>query len=116
MRFLRQATQSAGGTTSIVQVSTADEGLSQAGHGADLIVTHWGHGLGPSGESTAEYLLKEVRARGIEAPVMVFASGDHADDNKVRAMRLGATSYEYSWEGLFKEIGRIFAPGWRGDM
>jgi hypothetical protein len=26
-------------------------------------------------------------------------------------MGLGATSYEYSWEGLFQEVERIFTPG-----
>jgi hypothetical protein len=111
MRFLEEAAASAGNATSIDQVPTADEGLTLASHGADLIVTHWGHGLGPSGGSVAEYLVRQVRARGIEVPVMVFASGDHADANKVTALKLGATSYEYTWEGLFQEIGRIFTPG-----
>lgn len=111
MRFLRDAAESAGKATSIDQVASAEEGLSMATERADLILTHWGHGLGPDGGSVAEYLLRQVRTRDLEVPTMVFASGDHADANKVAAMKLGATSYEYTWEGLFQEIGRIFTPG-----
>ena len=47
----------------------------------------------------------------MQAPVVVFASGAHADENKREAMALGAASYEFTWEGLFQEIERIFTPG-----
>jgi DNA-binding NarL/FixJ family response regulator len=89
---------------------------SIARDGADLVVTHWGHGLAPNGDSTAEHVLSEVRSRDLRAPVVVFASGSHADDNKRASMALGATGYEFEWEGLFREIERIFTTGSRSNI
>jgi len=45
------------------------------------------------------------------APVVVFASGDHADDNKHASLRLGAQAYTFEWQRLFQEIERVFKPG-----
>ena len=91
--------------------SAADAVNAAAENDFDLIVTRWGHGEGSTGDAVAVELLKEIRTRDVRAPVVVFASGSHADVNKRTAMGLGATSYEYSWEGLFQEVERIFTPG-----
>ena len=82
---------------------TADE--------AELVITRWGHGEGPDKLAVGEHLLREIRRRDLRAPVVVFASGDHADENKRTAMGLGATSFEHGWQSLFREIERIFTPG-----
>ena len=111
MRFLRQAAESADGTASIVHLRDSEEGVKLAAEGADLVITYWGHGLGPDGQAAGEHVMSQIRERHLEVPVVVFASGAHADQNKRRAMQLGATSYEYTWEGLFREINRIFQPG-----
>ena len=110
MRFLRNAAESAGGAASIVHVKEAEDGLALAEQATDLIITHWGHTLGPDRQSAAEHVLTQIRERNLGVPTFVFASSQHADENKEQAMRLGATSYEYAWEGLFQEISRIFRP------
>ena len=69
-----------------------------------------GHEAGPDGQSTAEYAFAETRKRDLRSPVVVFASGDHGTENKRAAMSLGATSFEFTWAGLFQEIERIFEP------
>jgi SIR2-like domain len=111
MRFLQEAAAAAGGGSEILHARSPDEGLELASVDGDLVITHWGHGFGPEGGSVGEYVLGEIHRRAIETPVIVFSSGGHADANKTAAMRLGATSYEYTWEGLFQEINRIFKPG-----
>lgn len=112
MGFLEAAATEAGGSTAIDEVASVEAALAEIETGgADLVVTRWGHGSGPDGQSSAEHLLGQIRARNLPAPVIVFASGEHADENKVRAMRLGATSYESTWEGLFQEIARVLRPG-----
>src|SRR5690606_3233112 len=76
MEFLEDAAAAAGGATSIDQVPSVDEALGRlADLGADLVVTHWGQGLGSDGSSIAEELLRQMRARSLEAPLVVFASG-----------------------------------------
>ncbi len=112
MEFLEQAASSSGADATIDRFDNVDEALdSIEADGTDLVVTRWGHGRAPGGGSTAEHVLGEVRRRNLHAPVLVFASGDHADENKRTAMGLGATSSEFTWEGLFQEVERIFRPG-----
>jgi DNA-binding NarL/FixJ family response regulator len=109
MQFLESAAK---GAAQIDRFDSAVDAVNAAAENDfDLIVTRWGHGEGSTGEAVAVELLKEIRARDVRAPVVVFASGSHADANKRIAMGLGATSYEYSWEGLFQEVERIFTPG-----
>lgn len=42
-------------------------------------------------------------------PVVVFASGDHAEENREAALRLGALEYTFTWDGLYAVIDRRFA-------
>jgi hypothetical protein len=42
-------------------------------------------------------------------PVVVFASGDHVDENREVALRLGALEYTFAWDTLFAVIDRRFA-------
>ncbi len=77
---------------------------------ADLVITHWGHS--PAG-SNAERLLAQLRAQDHWAPVIVFASGDHAEDNKRSALRAGAHAYCFRWSSLFRRIRDIFDHGLR---
>ncbi len=112
MDFLERAVASTGGEATIDRFDRVDKALASVeSDGADLIVTRWGHQKGPEGQSTAEYVLSATRARDLRSPVVVFASGDHGTENKRKSMDLGATSFEFTWEGLFQEIERIFKPG-----
>lgn len=85
----------------------------------DLIITRWGHHLGRMLDGTrssdAQALLERLavrRAQGREAPpVLVFATGAYADENKPIAMRAGALAYTSTWETLFQQIDRVLAPG-----
>ena len=109
MQFLENA---ASGRASIERFDTPRAAIDAASEAkTDLIVTRWGHGQGAGGEPAAIELLNGLRQRAVQAPVVVFASGAHADENKREAMALGAASYEFTWEGLFQEIERIFTPG-----
>ncbi len=109
MDFLESATE---GTATIERCDSAGAAIDAAtGSTIDLIVTRWGFGEGEGSDPVAVDLLRNVRERDLRAPVVVFASGSHADENKRTAMSLGATSYEFTWAGLFQEIERIFTPG-----
>ena len=78
----------------------------------DLVITHWGHGLGEAeDESAAVSLLRGVRRDDVRVPVVVFASGAHIESNKPAALRLGAQGYFYSWRALTEAIRRVFDPG-----
>ena len=113
MEFLETAAATADATTPITRVATVAEGLQHLRLNTwDLVVTHWGHGLGStSEESAAEHLLRSMRSDELEAPVIIFAGGDHADDNKDAVTRLGAYGYAYRWPALFEQIDRLFTPG-----
>lgn len=90
MRFLQDAARSAGTPAGIDRFDSARDALdSIAAEGADLVVTQWGHGLGPDGTSVGEHVLGEIRRRDLRTPVMVFASGYCADENRRAALRLG---------------------------
>lgn len=78
----------------------------------DLVITHWGHGMGEvEDESAAVSLLRGIRRDDVRVPVVVFASGAHIESNKPAALRLGAQGYFYSWRALTEAIRRVFDPG-----
>jgi hypothetical protein len=54
-------------------------------------------------------LLEQMRRRDLRVPVVVFASGDHADENREAAFRLGALEYTSRWDALFAVIDRRFS-------
>jgi hypothetical protein len=113
MRLLEEAARLAGGRTAIAQVPTAEEGFATlAERGWDLLITHWGYGQAPAPfQSVGERVLTHVRRSGLPVPAVVFASGQHADENKVEALRLGAVGYAFRWESLFRLLADLFAPG-----
>lgn len=116
-QFLRRASARARRRHAISEVATADaalERLASAPTPFDLVITHWGEGQArdPRGRRvpTAVRLLAEIRRRGLEAPVLVFASDRHAESRKRRALGLGAHDYCFRFQALFRRIEAIFAP------
>ncbi len=116
--FFGLAARSAGrAATAVEHVGSADEAM-RAMEGAaepfDLVITHWGDGLafdsGGRQTSTAERVLRFVRERNVESPVIVFAMID-ADVRKERALRLGALDYCIRYEALLDRVDSAFAPG-----
>ena len=75
----------------------------------DLVITHWGR-PSPSGP-TAVQLLRQMRSRGLETPVIVFAAKHNINRRKRLALSLGAQGYTNSFEALLRAIERIFTPG-----
>lgn len=99
------------GAAEVRQVGTVDEAeaLGQEEGTFDLVITRWGHK--DAADPDAIRMLEAARSNShLAAPVIVFASGQHAAENKERALRHGATAYEYQWSGLFREIERIMSP------
>ena len=78
---------------------------------ADIVITHWGHS--DNGDSNALRLLQQMRQNDLVAPVIVFASGDYADENKRAALRAGALAYSYRWSSLFRRLRDVFDDGTR---
>ncbi|MBT8462560.1 MAG: SIR2 family protein, partial [Gemmatimonadetes bacterium] len=113
MQFLREAAGTARVDSDIVlEVETPADAIAALESGpVDLVITHWGHGESPAGTSNAEFLLQEIRSRDLRAPVIVFASGSHADENKRLALGLGAVAYVFRWESLFREMAEVLEPG-----
>ena len=112
-RALEEAARQVGGRTAIVQVKAVDEALDllRRRHW-DLLITHWGHGqAAPPYRSVGAELLAELHLANTTIPVVVFAGGDHADENKVDALARGAIDFTFTWDGLFAAIGHVFAPG-----
>ena len=73
---------------------------------AQLIITNFGYrGAGDSG---AFDVLDAVRDWPERPPVIVFASGRHAPDNRLACLRRGAWEYAYEWPELFECIERLF--------
>jgi hypothetical protein len=66
-------------------------------------VSHWGHSA--AGGPTALQLLAHNRARDVRVPLLVFATGDHAEENKQQLLRSGGLgarrdcAREQSWRG-----------------
>lgn len=127
MRFLtaavRRASEAEGlePTDVFVRCDTVEEALRALdGETAfDLVITRWGHGVqrGPDGRARAdaEALLQGLavrRARGVPMPpVIVFATGAYADENKPASLRAGALAYTSTWETLFQTMDAVLAPG-----
>jgi hypothetical protein len=112
LTYLQQAAARAGGRAAIEPYDSSQSALDALDHqDADLVISRWGYGEGPDGLAVGEHLLIEMRRRDLRAPVVVFASGAFATENKRAAMALGAASYEFQWQGLFREIERIFTSG-----
>ena len=115
MQFLKEAAQGAENPCQIDQPLTWEEGVERLrASGADLVLTHWGHAnaTDKAGQpcSVAEQLLVEMRAQDLRAPVIVFASGGHAEENRRTALNLGAQAYTFEWPELFRELERVFRP------
>ncbi len=93
----------------------AIEDLGRQGTETDLVLTHWGHGRAIDkigrGCAVAERLLSEIRQRDVRVPVIVFASGDHANENRQAALKLGALAFVSRWQTLFHEIAKVFQSG-----
>ena len=101
------------GASSVDQVtciSTAKDTLRS--DDVDLLITHWGHDLAPSSdggsESNALSLLRFVKSKNLQVPVLVFASGDYADVNRSAAIKLGALDYTDQFPDLFGRIEDMF--------
>ena len=81
--------------------------LAEESASYDLVITRWGHH--PRRPSDAAALIEEMRRHDVRVPVVVFASGDHAEENREAALRLGALEYTSRWDALFAVIDRRFA-------
>ena len=112
MDLIRQSTSMGCEIVECVSPSEALRHLSEAPF--DVLITHWGHGLSSDGSGTqranAVELLEGIRALKLEVPVIVFASPDpeHVRANRLKALRLGAFEYTWTFEGLFQSIEKIF--------
>lgn len=129
MRFLRQAAAIADtAPCALEQVpsiqaavaalagTAAGGGNDTTGEGeVDLIITHWGHQRDRDRHgarcSTAERLLADLHAKDLRVPVIVFADGAHASENRSRALRSGAFDFTTTWHGLYQSIARLFETG-----
>lgn len=103
-QFLARAAE---GRCALECARSADEALArlEAGPPVDLVITRWFH---TRGEGIR--LLEGMRAKNLLAPVVVFASGDHADRNREEALRRGALEYTFHWDTLLEVIDRRFGP------
>jgi len=124
MRFLLDAAQGAAqapsaAPCSIEQIRSCAEAVAVMAElkpaSPDLVITQWGHqgACDDSGSElpVAERLLLDMRHQDLFAPVIVFASGAHADQNRQRALALGAQGYVSNWADLFRQIERVLSGG-----
>lgn len=93
---------------SLEQFPTVEATLARLSSGppVDAVMTQMGFN-----ERVAEQLLEGIRVRGLRVPVIVFASGSYADQNKAQVLKMGAFDYVASWEALFERLRYLFAPG-----
>jgi hypothetical protein len=96
----------------IVELSDPSVALDHLKDGSfDLVISHWG-GLAKDASGklrpTAVQLLDGIRKRDIEVPVIIFASPKHGQDNRSKALSLGAFEYTWYFEDLFEAIQRLF--------
>lgn len=97
------------GLCTIDLAGSPDEAFARLPDGRyDLVITRWGHH--PRAAPDAVVLLEKMRANDVRVPVVVFASGAFAGENRERALGLGALEYTSDWEALFEVIDRRFAP------
>lgn len=109
-----------GGVTgcTIDEARHADEGIAlmeKAGAGNapfDLVITHWGHRGAKDGAGrkipVAERLLREMRARDLCVPLLIFAGPTDIPERKKKALGLGAQGYYYTYGGILRGIERVF--------
>ncbi|MBW2456372.1 MAG: SIR2 family protein [Deltaproteobacteria bacterium] len=114
IELLRHSARLAAGGFHLTEVTDVTGAMAELGGKSPgppygLVISHWGQGGGD--ESNAERLLGEMRRHNVHVPVIVFASGSHADENKQRALRAGAMAYCYHWSSLFRRIGDAFDHG-----
>jgi hypothetical protein len=96
----------------------ADEGIellekAAAGNAPfDLVITRWGHQGANDGAGkkipVAERLLREMRARDLCVPLLIFAGSTHVPERKKKALGLGAQGYYYTYGGILRGIERVF--------
>jgi hypothetical protein len=90
--------------------STAEEAISRlAEETYDLVVSCWGHH--EPGGPLATQLLAYIRSSDVRVPLMVFASGDHADENKPATLAAGGIGYYHTWDGVIRGFEHVFACG-----
>jgi CheY-like chemotaxis protein len=92
--------------------ATPEDALADLrGHRADLIISHWGFREEAEGGPRGIELLRALRREGVEAPVIFFASLDdtYVNENRARALALGAFEYTHKWPALFGAIEQVFA-------
>lgn len=101
----------------LTKVTSVDEALdklrantpslhaSRATRPYDLVISHFG--WQPGGQSNCERLLEEMRAKGLRAPVVVFAGAKHRTRNRRIALELGALAYADTWGELFQTIEEL---------
>ena len=94
-------------------MSTVDEAMAVAlkkVHLCSLLITNYTFHSYPKDEPVPQAvpLLTKLRGLSVGVPVLVFASrAQDLDERKDEVMRLGAVSYCYRFEDLFKEIARV---------
>lgn len=116
--FFDRATRAAGpGGHAVVEVPSADTALRRIAGGRerfDLVITHWGDGdaVDDAGVAcpTAVKLLRSLRRRDVEVPVVVFSRDTEVPRRKAMALGLGAQGYCVSFQALFRTIESIFTP------
>ena len=74
---------------------------------AQLLITHFGYDKA-TGHAAAYDVLSKVNRWERRPPVIVFASGDHAYQNRLEVIRRGAFELASRWSELFEQIERLF--------
>jgi hypothetical protein len=111
IEMLRTATTIAESGFELVEVTDVDGAIrALKDKPTDIVITHWGHS---PGGSNAERLLENMKRNDLGVPVVVFASGHYADDNKRTGLRAGAIAYCYRWSTLFRRLRDVFDDGRR---
>ena len=105
--FLRRAAK---GTCTIDTARSPADAMTRMHAGDpcnyDLVITRWGHHR--DAPADALVLLEAMRSGDRRAPVVIFASGNHAEENRERALRLGALEYTAGWETLYRVLDSRF--------
>ena len=98
-------------------VRTAEEALEHLarstgdGRAYDLAVCFWGDDLPHDArEPLAVELMRELRARGIRLPVIIFAEQHVFRNRKRQAIELGSLGCYYRWESLLRAIQMALDP------
>lgn len=87
-----------------VDILTLPEDLNEEYHGsAHILVTSYGHH-----DKVAGRVFDRLSSWRERPPVIVFASGVHAEENRMYALRRGAYEYAYTWNELFRLLEQLF--------